>query len=187
MRSLTRSLALVAVLLVLATGNASDASAQGPKFEVTPARAACVQPFEIRASGLAESRAVEVEISVEGIATGSVAGTTDSVGQFHSPIPMILLPCADGGEVTASISVGGEKLPLTARFEVADAVVAPPTPTSTTAAAVAGEGTPRPPEVGTGPGTVSSSAQAGSLWVLVFIGTLATFGIAATWVTRPRA
>ena len=185
MRSLTRALAVVAVLLTLGAAGAGGVSAQGPTFEITPARQACVQPFQVRAAGLGGNQPVEVEITVAGVVTGAVAGTTDSVGQFQSPIPMILLPCADGGEVSATISVGGEPLPLTARFEVAEPVVAPPTPTAP-ATAGPNDATPRPPEVGTGPGSVTSSAQASALWVLVFIGALATFGIAATWVTRPR-
>jgi hypothetical protein len=181
-----RLMALALVLLAMVAATPDLARAQQPTFEVTPARSHCVAPFEARARGLAPNQSVEVEISVDGAVTGSVAGTSDQFGQFFSPIPMILLPCSEGGLVAASISVGGEPLPQTAHFEVAEPVVPPPSPTATATAGLAA-GTPRPPDVGSGPGeSVASSAQASSLWVLVTIAVLATAGMTATWVTRPR-
>jgi hypothetical protein len=185
MRSLSRALALAALLISMAPGVVGTATAQAPTIEVVPERAGCMQPFEIRAAGLSPNQDVAVDITVAGKVTGSVEGRTDAVGQFFSPIPMILLPCADGGSVLASLIVAGEFVPITAQFEVARPVVALPSATPSPTVDASGA-TPLPPEAGTGAEAVSAPAAESALWVLIVIGTVATGGIITTWVTRPR-
>ena len=118
-----------ALVLVLAAFMAlpSLARADEPRLEVRSLATRCEQPFEVTATGLEPSKPVLVSFAFVGTAdAGAVAGNSDATGRFFSPIPRVLLPCVEGGKVTASITVDGKLLAITAQFEVA-VPGAPPT------------------------------------------------------------
>jgi hypothetical protein len=177
-----RPLLPIAAVLALAM-MPRGAYAADPAVSIQPARALCTQPFEITATGLEPSKAMEADITVDGALTGRVAAVTGPDGTFWSPIPMILLPCADGGVVTVSMSVGGVPSALAATFEIGEPVVALPTATATAAVTA----TPIPPDAGGG-GSDAAAAVAGegAPWALLGIVVVSLGGIVGTWVTRPR-
>lgn len=178
-----RPLLPIAAAFVLAVLPRGAAHAADPAISIQPARALCTQPFEITATGLEPAKAMEADITVDGVVTGSVAAVTGPNGTFWSPIPMILLPCADGGVVTVSMSVDGVPSALTAMFEIGEPVVALPTATATAAVTA----TPIPPEAGGGGSDAAAVvAGEGAPWALLAIVVMALAGMVGTWVTRPR-
>ena len=117
----------ILVSLALAAFAPSVAFADEPRMEVRSTHTRCEQPFEVTATGLEPSKPVLVAFTFGGQASpGAVGGTSDATGRFFSPIPRVLLPCVEGGKVTASITVDGKLLAITAQFEVA-VPGAPPT------------------------------------------------------------
>ena len=112
----------LAILLCLAVAAfaPSVAFADEPRMEVRSTHTRCEQPFEVTATGLEPSKPVLVAFTFGGQSSpGAVAGNSDATGRFFSPIPKVLLPCVAGGKVTASITVDGKLLAITAQFEVA--------------------------------------------------------------------
>lgn len=108
---------------------ASVAFADEPRMEVRSTHTRCEQPFEVTATGLEPVKPVLVSFSFGGKASpGAVGGTSDENGRFFSPIPRVLLPCVEGGKVTASITVDGKLLAITAQFEVAAPGASPTAP-----------------------------------------------------------
>lgn len=96
------------------------AFADEPRMEVRSSQSRCDQPWEITATGLEPSKPVLVAFTFGGTASaGAVGGNSDATGRFFSPIPKVFLPCVEGGKVTASITVAGKLLPITAQFEIA--------------------------------------------------------------------
>ena len=117
----------ILLCLALAAFAPSVAFADEPRLEVRSTHTRCEQPFEVTATGLEPSKPVLVAFTFGGQASpGAVGGTSDATGRFFSPIPRVLLPCVEGGKVTASITVDGKLLAITAQFEVA-VPGAPPT------------------------------------------------------------
>ena len=118
---------LLGLVVVSLAGGPTLAFADEPRLEVRSTHTRCEQPFEVTATGLEPSKPVLVTFTFGGQSSpGAVGGTSDATGRFFSPIPRISLPCVEGGKVTASITVDGKLLAITAQFEVA-VPGAPPT------------------------------------------------------------
>lgn len=136
--------ALLMALAFAGLAFAANPASAAARMEIRPATASCNRgPFEIFAFELEPSRDVLVDMVVDGVVTGQVGGRSEADGRFWSPIPMILLPCAAGGRVTANLRIDGQAVASTT-FEVAPPGA--PTPTGTIAPA------PGAPAVGTGVG-----------------------------------
>lgn len=120
----------------------------------------CEQPFEVTATGLEPSKPVLVSFTFGGkTLAGALGGNSDETGRFFSPIPRVLLPCVEGGKVTAAITVDGKLLPITAHFEVALPGAPPIAPQV---------GNSTPPRASSEP--VVGSLLAGALLVLTAVG-----------------
>ena len=149
---------LVAGVLAALAGLAAPAGvalADEPRMEVRSPTGRCDQPFEVTATGLEPSKPVLVSFTFGGkTLPDSLGGTSEPDGRFFSPIPRVLLPCAEGGTVTASIKVDGKLLALTAQFKVGAPGDAP------TAPAV---GNSAPPDSDSGPDMGLLAATAGLL------------------------
>ena len=151
---------LVAGVLAALAGLAAPAGvalADEPRMEVRSPTGRCDQPFEVTATGLEPSKPVLVSFTFGGkTLPDSLGGTSEPDGRFFSPIPRVLLPCAEGGTVTASIKVDGKLLALTAQFKVGAPGDAP------TAPAV---GNSAPPDSDSGPDMGLLAAVTGLLLV----------------------
>ena len=179
---MSRFLPLCVTIVALLSALPHAARAAEPTLEVHPNRSLCVVPFEVIATGLQPAKQVEMPVTVAGVVTGTVSGVTGPDGSFRSSIPLILLPCAEGGPVTVSVSIDGVPAALTTAFQIAEPVVPPPTPTATSAVASA---TPIPPETGGG-SEAADVAGEGAPWALLAVVAVAGAGMLLTWATRPR-
>ena len=122
-----KHITLLGLVVVSLAAGPTLAFADEPRMEVRSTHTRCEQPFEVTATGLEPSKPVLVTFTFGGQSSpGAVGGTSDATGRFFSPIPRVLLPCVEGGKVTASITVDGKLLAITAQFEVA-VPGAPPT------------------------------------------------------------
>ena len=150
-KCLTLLLGLVLVSLVAAP---TLAFADEPRLEVRSSQTRCDQPWEVTATGLEPSKPVEVAFVFEGqpSTAAGLVGATDAAGRFFSPIPRILLPCVEGGPVTATMKVDGKLLPVTARF-----VIAPP------------GADPTPPSVGNSPEPGAKRVEGAALVALATV------------------
>lgn len=123
---------LIAGVLAALAGLAAPADvalADEPRTEVRSPTGRCDQPFEITAAGLEPSKPVLVNFTFGGkTLLDALGGTSEPNGRFFSPIPRVLLPCVEGGAVTASIKVDGKLLALSAQFKVGAPGDAPTAP-----------------------------------------------------------
>lgn len=120
---------LAAVALAALAALPSMAFADEPRMEVRSPTGRCDQPFEVTATGLEPSKPVLVSFTFGGkTLPDSLGGTSEPDGRFFSPVPRVLLPCVEGGTVTASIKVDGKLLALTAQFKVGAPGDAPTAP-----------------------------------------------------------
>jgi hypothetical protein len=158
---------------VLALGLARTAHAE-PRVWAEVQAQDCFQPRYLRATGVDPEAEVVFELSWGGSSPGSLAATSDADGNWTSPIPHALMPCAEGGLVTARLVKGGP--PMSTEFEV---LLATSTPTPVTA-------TSTPISPSTGVGVIEDSAGAGTT-LLVFGGALLASSLMLVTVARgPR-
>jgi hypothetical protein len=103
-----------------------------PQIEIRPAQQSCSGargPFEVFASGLEPNKDLVVDMVAGGVVTPGIGGRSEPDGRFYSPIPMVVLPCATGGTVTAVLRVDGTAVTQTT-FEVLPPGATPVAPLS---------------------------------------------------------